>query len=371
MATRIWNEATEGVVWVVDPAADAREYDTDSSYVSDTDSSIDSMTTIQSNDVSTFFRYENGRAYPSYEGVPMVLPADQGEIRRLRIQHLAVKLVVGNPLDELIAKHLASCPEERRKSVLDVRTQTGLWAEEIAARYPDIYVKSIDVAPTIQHIPRDNLHYELYDVHKGITENDGTFDIIHARHSLGMFHLSSIEWADQVKDWRALLRDMHRVLRPGGLFIFAEIYPRITLPDELTPALDGPCAQTARLFEQIRDLWSKGGIQTEGSQLIDAWLSPGDILWTSRPNFGFHRATHGVWELPVNGLWHPDPAMQEVGLLMAMNVCQFVENTRPVFLASGMTDLEFDEWFDEIGKEIRDPMNNAVVRYHIVSAYKL
>ncbi|QRV80127.1 methyltransferase domain protein [Ceratobasidium sp. AG-Ba] len=310
MATRVWDEVTEGVVWVVDPTADAKEYDTENRRVSDTYSSVDSMITIQSNDVSSFFPYESGRAYPLYEGVPMVLPADQGEIRRLRIQHLAVKLVMGKLLDELIAKHLASCPEERRKSVLDVRTQTGLWAEEIAASYLDVHVKSIDVAPTIQHIPRDNLHYELYDVHKGIMENDGTFDIIHAWHSLGM------------------------------------TYPRITLPDELTPALDGPCAQTARLFEQIRDLWSKGGIQTEGSQLIDAWLSPGDIVWTSRPNFGLHRATHGVWELPVNGLWHPDPAMQEVGLLMAMNVCQFVENTRPVFLGSGMTDLEFDEWFE-------------------------
>lgn len=74
-----------------------------------------------------FFRIENGRAYPSYEGVPMILPADQAEIRRLRIQHLAVKLVAGNSLDTTIAKHLSSCPEGRRKSVLDVRTQTGLW----------------------------------------------------------------------------------------------------------------------------------------------------------------------------------------------------------------------------------------------------
>lgn len=172
-------------------------------------------------------------------------------------------------------------------------------------------------------------------------------------------------------DWRALLRDMHRVLRPGGLFIFAEIDPRLTLPNELTPALNGPCRQTARLFEEARALFTKRGVQIEGSQLIDAWLSPGDSLWTSKPNFGFHQTTHRIWELPVNGLWHPDPKMQEVGLLMAMNVCQFTESTRPVFLSTGMTDLEFDEWLVDIRKEIRDPMNNAVIKYHVVSTHKI
>jgi hypothetical protein len=57
----------------------------------------------------------------------MALPADQGEIHRLKIQHAAVKKVVGDGLDSLIEAHLAPSSDGRRKQVLDIRTQCGLW----------------------------------------------------------------------------------------------------------------------------------------------------------------------------------------------------------------------------------------------------
>lgn len=67
-----------------------------------------------------------------------------------------------------------------------ILTNASHRAEEMAIKFPDVYVKSIDVAPTIQHVPRPNLHHEVYDVHEGIMESDGTFDIVHARHTIGM-----------------------------------------------------------------------------------------------------------------------------------------------------------------------------------------
>ncbi|KAG8762092.1 hypothetical protein FRC12_009190 [Ceratobasidium sp. 428] len=377
MATRMWDDSTEGEVWLVEPELETQDYETDYATLSDTDSSVDTLATIESADVasecdllmwlidlivgSAFFRIEHGRAFSAYEGVPMVLPTDSAEIRRLRVQHLAIKLIMGGTLDEIISTHLTLSSDGRRKSVLDVRTQTGMWAEEMALAYPEVDIKSIDVAPTIQHIPRHNLQHEVYDIHEGILESDATFDIVHARHTIGM-----------IKDWRSLLRDMHRVLRPGGLFIFAEIYPQLTFPEEHIPALKGSASRSASLFEELRAILSKRGVLVEGTHKIDAWLSPQDVLWESRlaPS-GFHRISHRVWELPINGLWHPDPLMQEVGLLMAMNTCQFVESTRPMFLSSGMTDPEFDAWVEDIRREVRDPMNNSIIRYHVVCAYKL
>ncbi|KAG9093581.1 hypothetical protein FRC06_011457 [Ceratobasidium sp. 370] len=366
MAIRIWNDTTDGEAWLVEPTRVAGDSESDYITSSDTDSTADTASTIQSADIHSkfsyapaFFRIEYGRAFPAYEGIPMVLPADDEEIRRLRIQHLAIKRVAGETLDEVISAHLSSDSGERRKRVLDVRTQTGMWAEETAVKFPGVGIISIDVVPTIPHQPRANLQYEVYDIHEGIIEADETFDIVHARHSIGM-----------VMDWRSLLKDMHRVLRPGGLFVFEEIYPQLTLPEERVPALEGPASRSARLFEDLRSILSKRGVLLEESRDIDAWLNPGNELWGSQPASGFHSIIHRVWEMPINGFWHPDPAMEEVGILMGLNVCQFVESTRPVFLSAGLTGSEYDKWANDIRREVQDPMNNAVIRYHLVCAYK-
>ncbi|KAG8716004.1 hypothetical protein FRC09_016122 [Ceratobasidium sp. 395] len=361
MAMRIWDDSTEGEVWLVNPELESKDYETDYTSTSDTDSSADTLATIESTDAPAFFRIEHGRAFSSYEGVPMVLPTDNGEIRRLRTQHLAVKLMIGGALDEVVRAHLTPSLDGRRKSILDVRTQAGIWAEEMALAYPEVDIKSIDVAPTTSHIPRRNLQHEVYDIHEGILEADATFDIVHARQTISM-----------VAGWHSLLKDMHRVLRPGGLFIFGEVYPQASFPGEHTSALKGPASRIAAFFEHFRATLSKIGILVEASHEIDAWLNPEDPIWGLQPtSSGFHRISHSVWELPVNGLWHPDPLMQEVGRLMAVNTCQFVECLRPMFVSSGVTDSDFDVWVEDIHEEVRDPMNNSVIRYHLVFAYKL
>ncbi|KAG9093580.1 hypothetical protein FRC06_011456 [Ceratobasidium sp. 370] len=360
MATRVWDDDTEGDVWVVEPETSTQDSETDYISSSDTDLTEDTATTIQSTDVPTYFRVEYGRAFPAYEGIPMVLPADSDEMRRIRIQHFAIKRVAGATLDEIISAHLLANPDGRRKKVLDVRTQTGIWPEEVAVRFPEVDVKTIDVAPTLPYLPRANLQHEVYDFHEGMMEEDGTFDIVHAQHTVGM-----------LANWCSLLKDMHRVLRPGGLFIYGEIYPRLTLPGESLPALEGPARRSARLFDGVHRVLTERGIQIPENDEVDVLLSPEGGLWGSQPAAGFHTIVHRTWEMPINGLWHPDPVMQEVGLLMAMNLMQFAESVRPMFLASGLTDLEFDEWVNDIRKEVQDPMNNTVMRFHLVHAYKL
>jgi hypothetical protein len=62
-----------------------------------------------------------------YDDLPMSLPADLEEMRRLKIQHLAIKKLVGDALDDVIEARLAPSLDGRRKQVLDVRTQSGVW----------------------------------------------------------------------------------------------------------------------------------------------------------------------------------------------------------------------------------------------------
>ncbi|KAG8732316.1 hypothetical protein FRC11_014445 [Ceratobasidium sp. 423] len=357
MATRVWDDETEAEVWMVEPGFSTHIGFSDSS---DSETTISSMETIDSAEVADYFRVKHGRAFPMYDDLPLALPADQGEVYRLKIQHMAVKKLIADGLDSVIEAQLAPSFDGRRKCVLDIRTQSGIWADEMAIRFPTVDIKSIDVVPTVPHYPQHNLHHEVYDIHAGILEPTGTFDMVHARHSVNM-----------IKDWTSLLQEMHRVLRPGGLLVFGEWDPRLTLPGEHEPALHGPGHHSTRFFEVYRSALTEGGVLIEAFSDIDDWLCPESGLWDTQTYSGFHQVVHRVWDAPLNGLWHPDPVMQEVGMLMAMNFCEFIVNAQPLFLSSGTSKAEYDKWVEEMRREIQDPMNSVVLRYHAVTAFKL
>ncbi|CAE6388069.1 unnamed protein product [Rhizoctonia solani] len=360
MATHVWDDETEADVWMIEPGFSSKDTGLSSTYSSDSETTASSAETIQSIEAADYFRIEHGRAFPIYDNLPMSLPTDQGEMRRLKIQHMAIKKLVGDALDCLVEAHLAPSPDGRRKQVLDIRTQSGIWADEMAIKYPAVDIKSIDVAPTVAHYPRHNLHYEVYDIHAGVLEQTGAFDIVNATHTV-----------DMTKDWTSLLQEMHRVLRPGGLLIFGEWCPRLTLPGEDKPALHGPAHHSARFMEMYRSAIAASGVLLEVNSKIDGWLRPDSGLWPAQTHSGFYDIVHEVRESPLNSLWHLDPKMQEIGMLSAMNFCEFVASAQPLLLSYGISETEYEEWVEDIRREIRDPLNSAVIKYHFVTAFKL
>ncbi|QRV78398.1 methyltransferase domain protein [Ceratobasidium sp. AG-Ba] len=78
-------------------------------------------------------------------------------------------------------------------------------------QFPHVDILSLDNFPLCPHIPRPNVAFEVYDLYNGIAAPDATFDVVHLRHT--MMHLRN------PKDF---IRDVYRVLKPGGLFLFSE-----------------------------------------------------------------------------------------------------------------------------------------------------
>ena len=64
----------------------------------------------------------------------------KSELDRLDLQHHVITLLLGGEL------HLA--PLLNPKKILDIGTGTGLWAIEMADRYPDAMVVGTDLSPT-------------------------------------------------------------------------------------------------------------------------------------------------------------------------------------------------------------------------------
>ncbi|KAK8051313.1 hypothetical protein PG993_002698 [Apiospora rasikravindrae] len=112
------------------------------------------------------------------------------------------------------------------RRVLDCGTGTANWAVEVARREPQCQVYGVDVStemmPMYGYYPI-NLHLEQADLNEGsmvlnmrsLAYHDNTFDLVHSRLLAGGIN---------TERWPSYLRDLYRVLVPGGWVQMVEIY---------------------------------------------------------------------------------------------------------------------------------------------------
>ncbi|KAF8750863.1 S-adenosyl-L-methionine-dependent methyltransferase [Rhizoctonia solani] len=189
---------------------------------------------------------------------------------RLEIQHHYMKLMIGSnyfgPVLEILQPH-----PTRRKRVLDVFTADGTWAQEMATEFPHVDFVSLDMIPLVPHAPRPNISFEVYDVYNGLAEPDASFDIVHARRTITQF-----------RDYNSFLREIHRVLKPGGLILFGQVEIEVyeyTSPDQSTPNDPG-----STLFPGPHVIQAKRSlpVMTHGMYLLPPY--PGSSLWHLQPH---------------------------------------------------------------------------------------
>ncbi|KAG8945442.1 hypothetical protein FRC04_000817 [Tulasnella sp. 424] len=156
------------------------------------------------------------------------LPADQVEQARLDIQHQALKLTMNSLYAQREPVKISLNRKDRRTSLLDVGTGSGIWALEMAEEFPDTDVTGIDIVQPgiLQHssvaIP-PNCVLKVADATTEIKKYHETFDIIHFRAAhLGMPNFVKI-----------LLEDTANALKPGGLLLLVHCVPLI-LKDDLS-----------------------------------------------------------------------------------------------------------------------------------------
>ncbi|KZT01838.1 S-adenosyl-L-methionine-dependent methyltransferase [Laetiporus sulphureus 93-53] len=159
-----------------------------------------------------YFVERDGRLFHSHVSSPYPLPVDAYEQHRQNRQHYLLRQVVEANYANLVRHALRNLPGEQRH-VVDLCTGTGKWVMDLAADYPHARIDGLDIVPIQTRHPLKNVFFEMHDVTERFRYGDRTIDFVHAR---------DISYAVRTSDFPALIREVARILRPGGLFMSGE-----------------------------------------------------------------------------------------------------------------------------------------------------
>ena len=188
------------------------------------------------------FEYENGRRYHSFQSGSYAFPNDEDELDRMDLEHEIFLMLLDNRL------HLAPLTSPQR--ILDVGTGTGIWAIQMADKYPSASVIGIDLSPTQPSFVPPNCEFQIDDFELEWTFQQNSFDHIHWRLLLA-----------SVSDYPKLLRQAFDHIKPGGYMEIHDIDPAFYSDDNTIPQgssavrwsdhFNDGCARVGRAIPQI------------------------------------------------------------------------------------------------------------------------
>ncbi|KAK0710274.1 S-adenosyl-L-methionine-dependent methyltransferase [Lasiosphaeria miniovina] len=152
----------------------------------------------------------NGRQYQRYavENGIYFAPVDEDEVERLSYMHRVFEAMFDN--------RLIFPPVPRPRRILDCGYGCGSWAIGVAEQYPNCEVIGIDVYPyPIPNVLPPNLDLQVDDLNSPSTFPANHFDMVHSRMMSGGIHSNR---------WAGYMKDILRVLRPGGWCQMVEVY---------------------------------------------------------------------------------------------------------------------------------------------------
>ncbi|PGH06208.1 hypothetical protein AJ79_06596 [Helicocarpus griseus UAMH5409] len=194
---------------------------------------------------------ENGRLYHGFRRGIYMYPCDELERDRLDIFHKVIMVARQNELLSFqlskpspLMNNLGGGPPmiDRGPRILDLGCGTGMWAIEMATKYPHAYVLGIDLA-AMQPLERPpNCDFQTpRDFETPWFLGDDSWDIIHLQMGCG-----------SVSNWARLYSRIIQHLRPGtGYFEQVEIDFEPRCHDELPP--DQPLYQWYKNLKEATD----------------------------------------------------------------------------------------------------------------------
>jgi len=285
-------------------------------------------------------------------GVSRLVGAD-GHLSDLHVTqaelHEMYKLVLGGNYKGPVREILSSKPYERVRG-LDIGCSTP-WAEEMAQEFPHVSWYGVDTRPTQRPKPNSRVQYKFYDIKKGLLFQDAYFDIVHARNTISM-----------IPNYPAFLREIKRILKPGGLFLFTNSEPNIFLASRTKPSHSIPAC--VRMESCCAHFLVRHQIQLKDPRRLPALIQ-------QIGGFQTDSARHAVICVP-NGDWDRKSWNQkEIGLKSLQCILSSLSSAELVFRRElGMTEEQFAELARNVRNELEDPDIHTFHHYHTFYAIR-
>ncbi|KAI5812276.1 S-adenosyl-L-methionine-dependent methyltransferase [Pyronema omphalodes] len=231
--------------------------------------------------------FEDGRRYHAYFGQDKYLmPNDDQEQDRLDLHHEILRLAWDDKLYE--------APLDSPQRILDIGTGTGIWAIDMAEKFPMAEVIGTDLSPIQPSWVPPNCSFQVDDAMMDWTFRDDHFDFIHARNILS-----------GVSNWEHLVQEMLRCTTPGGYIELCELDISF-YSDDGSMRSDNP----AKIYiEHLRSALTK-----MGRPPIDLQFMKNLLLQA-----GFEDIVALQVKEPV-GPWPRDSRMKTLGAMVLLNM---------------------------------------------------
>ena len=219
-----------------------------------------------------------GRRYHGYREGKYVIPNDEAEQDRLDMMHHVYLMLHGGEL------HLSPIKEDVQ-SILDLGTGTGIWAIDMAEKYPAAEVIGVDLSPIQPSWLPNNCRFQVDDVEDTWNWNRD-FDFIHSR-----------AMAVAIKDWPKYISNIYAALAPGGTAELFESGITVFSDDNSIPA----GCDIELLFKNYAKALELAGV-LDPCVMLEKWMN----------DAGFADVKVTRKKLPWGG-WPKDKAKKDLG----------------------------------------------------------
>jgi len=227
-----------------------------------------------------------------------------------------------------------------------VGTGTGIWAIDIADKFPSASVIGVDLSPIQPIWVAPNCAFEIDDMNMEWTYPPSSFDYIHIREMFG-----------SVDNWDTLYAEAYKALRPGGYLENAE--------HSIQPVSDDDTVGPDHIFTQYGTIMTE--LSARRGKEVDVWKRVKEYM--ERAGFEDVKETRLKWPMRA---WSSDAKMKELGRWNQLRIERGIEGfaMRMLTAVGGWSYLEVQAFVGKIRSALRDRSLHAYLDVTVVYGRK-
>ncbi|KAH6876611.1 S-adenosyl-L-methionine-dependent methyltransferase [Thelonectria olida] len=289
--------------------------------------------------------FENGRRraaltlaqYHQYRHGTYPIPNDDTEQNRDDMKHaMMLELTDG----KLFFAPIGDNPLK----IIDLATGTGIWAVDVADKYPSSEVLGVDLSPIQPIWVPPNLRFLVDDIEDEWTHGDD-WDFVHMR--------CISPW---LKDKVNVLRQAHEHIKPGGWIEIQELDARANCDDESV----SPDSSLSKFFDTAETAVKEFGMK----------FRAGENLREPLEQAGFVNVSCKVLKVPI-GTWPKDKKMALIGLYCRNAVSDMFGAMAAKPFRKVMDPVEIEMFLAAARKDLANPNMHAYEKYYFWMGQKL